>query len=65
MSEAKPIDIKADAHRLIDSLPDDATWDDIMYRIYVRQCIESGLKDVEENRVCDVADVRREFDLEP
>lgn len=65
MSEAKSIHVIADAHRLIDSLPDDATWDDIMYRIYVRQCIESGLQDVEENRVFDVADVRREFGLEP
>lgn len=25
--------IKEEAHRLLDSLPDSATWDDIMYRI--------------------------------
>lgn len=41
MSDAKFTDIKADAHRLIDSLPDAAAWDDIMYRVYVspvRRC---------------------------
>ena len=57
--------LKADAHRLIDSLPDDATWDDIMYRIYVRRCIEAGIQDVDENRVIEVSEVRRLFGLQP
>jgi hypothetical protein len=55
--------VKSEARRLIEQLPDDATWDDLMYEIYVRQAIESGLKDVRDGRTVPVADVRREFGL--
>ena len=33
---------KETAHRLVDELPNTATWDDLMRSIYVRQTIESG-----------------------
>jgi predicted transcriptional regulator len=36
---------------LLDQIPDDATFEDIQYRIYVREKIERGLQDVEEGRV--------------
>lgn len=65
MSEAQSTHIKSAAHRLIDTLPDDATWDDIMYRVYVRQCVDAGLKDADAGRVVDVAEVRRRFGLPP
>jgi len=65
MSEAQSADIKSAAHRLIDTLPDDATWDDIMYRVYVRRCVDAGLKDADVGRVVDVAEVRRRFGLTP
>lgn len=55
--------IKSEAHRLVDRLPDNASWEDLMYQIYVRQSIEAGLKDVEAGRVDTVADVRRSFGL--
>jgi hypothetical protein len=55
--------IKQEAYRLIDKLPTGATWDDLMYEIYVRQAIEAGLKDSEENRVTDVSEVRKQFGL--
>ena len=37
--------IKQEAHRLVELLPENATWDDIMHKIYVRQSIEAGLAD--------------------
>ena len=37
--------IKEEAQDLLKNLPEDATWDDLMYKIYVRQAIEAGLKD--------------------
>lgn len=37
--------IKDEAHRLVDALREDATWEDLMYEIYVRQAIECGLSD--------------------
>jgi predicted transcriptional regulator len=56
-------DVKHEARQLIESLPDDATWDDLMYRIYVRQAIESGLEDSASGRTVDVAEVRAKFGL--
>jgi len=55
--------IKEEAHRLLDRLPDQATWDDLMYRIYVRQAIEVGMKDSEEGRTVEVREVRKRFGI--
>ncbi len=57
------VNIKQEAQRLVENLPKDATWDDLMYEIYVRQAIEAGLKDSEEGRTLDVKDVRAKFEL--
>ena len=55
--------IKQEAHRLLEKLPDKATWDDLMYQIYVRQTIEAGIKDSDEGRMVDVKEVRKRFGL--
>lgn len=55
--------IKEEARRLVENLPDDSTWEDLMYQIYVRETIESGLADSEAGRVTDVEKVREEFGL--
>src|SRR6266545_4063338 len=55
--------IKDEAHRIVDQLPENASWEDLVYRIYVRQSIEAGLRDAEAGRVESVADVRRSFGL--
>ena len=55
--------IKDKAHRLLDELPEEATWDDLMYKIYVRQAIEAGLKDSDAGRTVDVREVRAKFGL--
>ena len=57
--------IKQEAHRLIEQLPETATWDDLMYEIYVRQAIEAGLADSEAGRTLDVQEVRAKFGLAP
>jgi predicted transcriptional regulator len=44
-------DLKQEAHRLVDQLPANASWDDLMYEVYVRQAIEDGLADGEAGRV--------------
>ena len=56
--------VKDEARRLIESLPEDASWEDIQYEIYVRQSIEAGLKDIREGRLISTQDLRREFGLE-
>ena len=55
--------IKQEAYKILDKLPDKATWDDLMYQIYVRQTIEAGIKDSEEGRTVDVKEVRKKFGL--
>jgi hypothetical protein len=55
--------IKEEAYRLLDNLPDKATWDDLMHQIYVRKIIEAGLKDSEAGRTIDVKQVRKRFGL--
>ena len=55
--------IKEEAHRLLDDLPESATWDELMYKIYVRQAIEAGLEDSEAGRTIDVKEVRAKFGL--
>ncbi|HSB79116.1 MAG TPA: hypothetical protein VLM91_10025 [Candidatus Methylomirabilis sp.] len=55
--------VKEEARRLIDDLPENATWDDLMYRIYVRLAIEAGLADSEADRTMDVKEVRAKFAL--
>ncbi len=56
--------IKEEAKRLIEKLPEDMSWDDLMHEIYVRQSIEAGLADSEAGRLTDVAEVRSKFGLE-
>ena len=55
--------IKEEAKRLLEKLPDDLTWDDLMHEIYVRQSIEAGLADSDAGKVVDVSDVRKQFGL--
>lgn len=55
--------IKQKAHQLLDKLPDSASWEDLMYRIYVRQAIEAGIEDSDEGRTVDVKEVRKRFGL--
>lgn len=55
--------IKEEARRLIDKLPEDSTWDDLMDEIYVRQVIEAGLTDSKAGKVTSVDQVRAKFGL--
>ena len=55
--------IKEEARRLIDNLPENSTWDDLMYQVYVRMAVEAGLADSKFNRVTSVEQVRKRFGL--
>ena len=53
---SEPRNIKPDARKLIESLPESASWDDLAYEVYVRQSIEAGEADAEAGRVVSHAD---------
>ncbi len=53
--------VKEQARVLVEDLPDDATWDDLMYRLYVRQKIALGIQAGEEGRVQSHEEVKKRF----
>ena len=59
------LDIKQAAHQAIDRLPSGATWDDVLYSLIERREIELGLADSEDDRTTPVADVMKEFGIDP
>ena len=50
---------KQEVRSLLDQIPDDATFEDIHYHIYVREKIEHGLQDVAEGRVVSEEEMER------
>lgn len=50
---------KEEVRRILESLPDDATLEDIQHRIYVRQAIAAGVRDVDEGRVISQEEIER------
>jgi hypothetical protein len=56
---------KDEAHELVDRMADNATWDDLIDQIYVREVIEQGLADSNAGRTTDVQEVRRKYGLQP
>jgi predicted transcriptional regulator len=41
---------KDEVRKLLDQLPDDTSFEDIQYHIYVREKIQRGLEDLEAGR---------------
>jgi hypothetical protein len=42
---------KEEARKIIENLPEQATWDDIIYQFYVKKKIEVSIQAIEEGRV--------------
>lgn len=57
--------MKEEAIRLVEQLPDEFSWDDLMYEIYVRKAIEAGMADSRAGRTIPVEELRTRFGLEP
>jgi predicted transcriptional regulator len=51
--------VKDEVRKILDQLPDDVSFEDIQYHIYVRQKLERGLKDVQEGRVVSQEEMER------
>jgi predicted transcriptional regulator len=52
---------KEEALQLISRLPEEVTWEDIMYRLYVKRKIEEGMKAADEGRTLPHDDVKALF----
>ncbi|HEY5475561.1 MAG TPA: hypothetical protein VIK11_02495 [Tepidiformaceae bacterium] len=55
--------IKDDARKLVESLPEESTWDDLMRAIYERLMVEKGVADFDAGRTISNDEVRRRFGL--
>ncbi|MCE3242741.1 MAG: hypothetical protein K0Q83_3248 [Deltaproteobacteria bacterium] len=50
---------KEEVRRILESLPDDATLEDIEYRFYVRQAIAAGVRDIDQGQIVSQDEVER------
>jgi len=51
--------VRDEAKKIIADLPDDASWEDLMYRIYVRKKIADGVRDADEGRLIPHEEVKK------
>lgn len=50
---------KEEVQKMLEQIPDDSSFEDIQYHIYVREKIERGLKDIEEGRILNQEEIER------
>ena len=53
--------VKQSVREVVEQLPEDCTWEDVMYQLYVREKIERSLEDSAAGRTKSHEEVRREF----
>ncbi|MFO7618420.1 MAG: hypothetical protein R6W91_02010 [Thermoplasmata archaeon] len=53
--------VKEEAIKLIENLPDESSWDDILYEIYVQKKISLGLDAASDGRTIPHEEVRARF----
>ena len=58
-----PQDVKQQARKLVEDLPEDITWDDLVYEVITRREVENGLADSQAGRATPVDDVAKEFGI--
>ena len=51
--------VKDEIRRMIENLPDDATWEDVQYSIYVRERIERGRGEAATGKILEEDEVER------
>ncbi len=50
---------KEEVRKMLDRIPDESSFEDIQYHIYVREKIERGLKDIDEGRLLSQEEVEQ------
>jgi predicted transcriptional regulator len=56
-------EIKKELENMVQDLPENAQWEDVMYKIYVRQSIEQGLKDSRAGRSLSHEEIKKKYQL--
>ena len=55
--------LKEEARKLIDALPEDATWEDFTRLVFERQMIEEGIADLEGGRTWTSEQIREKLGI--
>ncbi|MGO9255796.1 MAG: hypothetical protein ACLQU1_05780 [Bryobacteraceae bacterium] len=53
---------KEELRRMIDTLPDDVTWEDVQHSIYVRERIERGRREANEGKIASGEEIERRME---
>ncbi|MCX5894378.1 MAG: hypothetical protein NTZ51_00895 [Proteobacteria bacterium] len=53
------ITAKEEVKKILDQLPDDVSYEDIQYHIYVREKIERGLNDIRDGNILSQEEVEK------
>jgi hypothetical protein len=55
---------KEEAKKLLEAIPDNATWDDIIYQFYVTKKVEESLRAVDAGEIVPQEEMERMFPAE-
>ena len=53
--------VKEEAINVLKKLPQEISWDDVIYEMYVKKKIDEGLKATNEGRLISHEDVKKRF----
>jgi hypothetical protein len=48
---------KEEIRKMLDTLPDDATWEDVQYSIYIRERVERGRREADQDQLTEQREV--------
>ena len=51
--------VKEEVMRILESLPDDCSYEDVQYRIYLRETVDRGIRDIDAGRVVSQEEAER------
>ena len=53
--------VRDEAMKVIQNLPESASWEDLMYQLYVKKKVDEGLKAADEGRLVSHEEVKARF----
>jgi len=53
---------KEDIRKMLETLPDDATWEDVQHSIYVRERVERARHEADEGKILEEDEVERRME---
>jgi predicted transcriptional regulator len=56
--------VREEAQKVIDALPEETSWDDVIYQMYVRKKIAQGIEAAEQGRIVTHEEVKKQFHSE-